>query len=37
MPAVDVLDVATLPRTHCRAVDDDEGNDSHFRERLKVK
>ena len=37
MPAVDVLDVATLPRTHCRAVDDDEGNVSHFRERLKVK
>ena len=24
MPTIDVLDVATLPRSHCRAVDDEE-------------
>lgn len=37
VPAVDVIDVATLPWAHCRAVDDDEGNVSHFLECLKVK
>jgi hypothetical protein len=29
MPAVDVLNRALLPRTHCRAVDDDKCDNSH--------